>query len=55
MQRLGLLVMSGWSQLIIERIRYAFTYRPLHWRLPGLAQILGWTSRVTLAAATTAA
>ena len=54
-QRLGLLVMCGWSQLIIERFRDAVTNRPLHRRLPVSAQIRGWTSRVTLAAAATAA
>ena len=54
-QRLGLLVMRGWSQLIIDQFRDAVTNRPLHRRLPGSAQIRGWASRVTHAAAATAA
>ena len=54
-QRLGLLVMRKWSQLIIERFRDAVTNRPTSSELPGSAQIRGWTCRVTLAAAATAA
>ena len=51
-QRLSLLVTRGWSQLIIERFRDAVTNRSTSL---GSAQIRGWTSRVTLAAAATVA
>ena len=54
-QRLGLLVMRGWSQLIIERFRDAVTNRPTSSETPGFGADSGWTSRVTLAVATTAA
>ena len=56
-QRLGLLVMHGWSQLTIKRFpdfAMQLLTAPLHRRLPGSAQIRGWTSRLTLAAAATA-
>ena len=43
-QRLGLLVMREWSQLIIERFRDAVTNRPTSSETPGSAQIRGWTS-----------
>ena len=35
-QRLGLLVMRGWSQIIIERFRDAVTNRPTSSETPGL-------------------
>ena len=54
-QRLGLLVTPGWSQLIIERLCDAVITALLHLRIPGSARIRGWTSRATLAAAATAA
>ena len=50
-QRLGLLVMHGWSQ---SDFAMQLLTAPLYWRLPGSAQIRGWTPRVTLAAAATA-
>ena len=55
LQRLGLLIMRGWSQLIIERFRDAITNRPTSSETPGFGADSGWTSRVTLAVATTAA
>ena len=54
-QRLGLLVMRGWSQISIERFCDAVTNLPTSSETPGFGAGSGWTSRVTLAAAATAA